>query len=521
MQHSVVCDRLAVQPPQHKIYATGFRPAAAGVKPTPAAGRVKEKSSRKARSKKKPPTKNFRRLNFGHFPGYAPACQDRTDPETVRRAIPKRLDSVLPTPEAGLLGRLSDFVGAWCERRLKPVVKMDTATYLSSTSYNEERKEQLLQAEIKNRGKPPPKRYRQHANSFLKNECFDEPKEARTINSRHDRFKIWAGPYIKACEVEVYKLPEFIKHVPVPDRPSAINGLYKSGWYYYENDFKNFEGSILPILQRRVECVVLKYLLRRYPDAAAIIAETDTGKASLNFRSTGLKFELEGERLSGDVWTSLFNGLHNLLIVDFLSHLKGATEHIRGFVEGDDGLFASQAKLEASDFARLGHLVEIQELRHPADGHFCGLTMSKDQTLMKDPRRVMRTFGWTESCIHAGHKVMDELLRAKAMSLAYEMPQCPIIGELAREALRLTSGVTERRFNDGYHDTPADYHGPTGIFNPSTIARQAFSDKFGVSPEAQLVCEEAIRRHDLGAVSDVITPTRWDLYYTSRYIEHG
>jgi len=196
------------------------------------------------------------------------------------------------------------------------------------------------------------------------------------------------------------------------------------------------------------------------------------------------------------------------------------SQSVKGFVEGDDGLFATKALITVDDYKKLGFTVKIHEVAHPSKAHFCGMTCSEDGTVLKDCRRVFQTFGWTSSFISAGHRVMDELLRAKALSLCYELPQCPILGELAREALRLTHGI-DARFVDSYNPIPLDYSGPTGPFQPTMSARSLYEEQYGVSISTQLLVEAAIRDHDMMEVSRLIPPPTHVLDYSSRYIEVG
>lgn len=292
--------------------------------------------------------------------------------------------------------------------------------------------------------------------------------------------------------------------------------MERAGLFYYENDFKCFEGSIRPRLQRACEVELIRHLLSAYKDDAEFIVRVDTGINKLHFKNVGLHFEVTGERMSGDLWTSLFNGFHNLMTIKFIANEKGGK--VKAYVEGDDGIIASTTPYTAEDFKNLGHLVDIKELISPLDGHFCGMKMAHDLTLLKDPRHVFRTFGWTGSFLQAGHTIMDSLLRSKALSLSYEMPQCPVVGELARTALRLTEGLRTLSPAD-WKTIPADFAGPSGEFAPSMMARAAYESKFGVSVETQILVEAAIRAYDMELVAELIPPTNWDLLYTSRYIE--
>lgn len=324
-------------------------------------------------------------------------------------------------------------------------------------------------------------------------------------------------------ETQIYSHKEFIKHVPVPDRPAKIAALEKEGLYYYENDYKCFEGSVSAALMEACENELVLYMLGDYIEACRTIIRADNGPKKLKFRIALTRYLIKsGTRMSGDVWTSLFNGFHNLMIVKYLVWSKtGKHDCVDGFVEGDDGLFASAVPLSATDFESMGHKVEIKQLARPHHGHFCGMEMSTDLTLMKDPRRVFRSYGWTGSFITAGTKVMDELLRNKSIALCYEMPQCPVIGQLGRTGYELTNGCKSRRPLGTNKVLPNDYKGPTCPYNPSPAARAEFESRYNVSIATQLMAEDAIRNLDMQLLAELIPPSSFDCWYFDRHLEYA
>jgi len=215
--------------------------------------------------------------------------------------------------------------------------------------------------------------------------------------------------------------------------------MKKAGLFYYENDYKSFEASFVRDLMIAGECQVYSYLLSKYPSDARYINSVLTGVNRLHTR-VGVRINLEARRMSGDMCTSVGNGLTNLLIVSYLCQKKKCS--LDAVVEGDDGIFAVSKQLTEHDFRELGFWVEIHEVSDPCKAHFCGMTFAESGEIIKNPRRVLQTFGWTHSYLNAGPKIMDSLLRSKALSLAYELPQCPIVGVLSRVTLELTRAVT-------------------------------------------------------------------------------
>lgn len=403
---------------------------------------------------------------------------------------------------------------SWCKANLHPVDPLDFEDWLAGTSYNNSRKDSLRETKVGMRGQPPTRRQCQHIDSFVKQEAYDELKEARWINSRSDAFKVYSGPAFKAIEEEVYKNPWFIKHVPIPDRPKLISMLRKAGLFYFENDYKAYESHFIAIVMAACELVLYRYMLQRHPALADIICDTLRGTNKLRTRA-GVKVDLEARRMSGDMCTSLGNGFTNLMIVLYIAYLKGG--HVSGFVEGDDGLFASTVPLTAEDFAALGFTVEINQLSDPCDGHFCGMTVTDKGEIIKRHQKVFETFAWSERYHECGPKLQLRLLRSKALSLAYELPHCPILGQLAQVALSVTRGVKQKFIPDGYHIRPRDEAG-VPVFAPSETARLKYEQLFGVSIETQLLAEQYIRDMDMESLSRLLPASADSQWYTERYV---
>lgn len=456
----------------------------------------------------------FRRLPEGSFPGYAPICLDSNDPDTVRAALYKRLACDLPP--CNELQEITDYVQNFLRQRIAKVRRFEFEEWLESTPYSENRKSQLRAAHDVLRGGHPTKKQCSHVDMFIKTEGYVEYKNARNICSRSDFFKVFSGPYFKAIENEVYKLEEFIKHTPVPERPAKVRALRKAGVRYYQTDYSSFESHFTPEVMNAIECALYRHCLEDYPEDAELICQTLTGMNRMRTR-TGVHATLKGRRMSGDMCTSLGNGFTNLILTSYLCSKQG--KELRGFVEGDDGLFATEAILTESMYENLGFRIKIGEVADPTRASFCGMVFAESGEIIKDPLRFMGSFGWTSSFINAGPVIMNGLLRAKALSAVCETPQCPILGAMARRCLDSTRAYAPRWVDDGYHPYPRDAMA-VPPFCPSSDTRQLFADLYHVSVDAQLEVERRILEGDWD-VADVLPPPADQLHYSSRYIERG
>jgi hypothetical protein len=438
---------------------------------------------------------------------------DSNDPETVDCAFKQRLLRTVPTPKSGVLSRLKSFVRTYVRDHLPVVEPLEFEEWLETTSYNNDRKDQLRKVHDDLRGGRPTRKQCRHVNSFVKSEFYPTWKHARMINSRSDAFKVWSGPRFHAIEDVVYGLPEFIKHTPVPERPAKIAQLKSAGRRYYQTDYTAFESHFTPEILNTIECELYRHCLKNDIDID-FLCRVLTGTNSMRTR-TGVRASVKGRRMSGDMCTSLGNGFTNLMLAKFIAHEKGG--HIQGFVEGDDGLFCTDFELTADDYAQLGFTIKIEEVSDPCAASFCGMIFSESGEIIRDPRRFMMGFGWTQSFITAGPKIMDELLRAKALSSVYETPQCPIVGALARYALTKTNHINPRFVSDGFH-VPRDLVNIPD-FHPSYDTRLLFEQQFGVSIQTQVLAEECISVGDFKRVGSLIPPTSEQFSYSCNYVE--
>jgi len=470
-----------------------------------------------------PRSKNFRRLNHCWVPGYAPFCLDLKDSKTSVNAYAARLLRTVPRADPGVLERLKAFTRDWLEKHVPVVTPYTDQQWLEMTSYPLSRKAQLWQSAERNRHGPPSDHDIHRIDSFIKREFYMKITNARTINSRSDAFKVYAGGAIRAIEDVLYGLksdsglPYFVKHTTPAQRMQMVLNLKKSGVMYYSTDYTAFESHFVPEVMDAMEVQLFKHCLQNHPRMLKTILKADTGRNRMSMRH-GIKATVMGRRMSGDLWTSLGNGFSNLMLALFIAHEKGGI--LEGMVEGDDGLFSCTVPLDKDDFERCGFTIKIEQVNDPCEASFCGLVFSNAGQVIREPRKVMSGFGWTHTFIHAGAKIMDQLLRAKALSLLQETPHCPIVAPLAHRALAVTQGVTPRFVADGYHQPSDERSVPA--FSPTLDTRLLFQVKYGISVQTQLAAEAAIAVGDMLALSRLVPNNNPALaWYARAYQEVG
>lgn len=447
------------------------------------------------------------------LPGFAPISADTNDPVTVLRGFEQRVCRDVPVPLPSRLEALSAFVDRWLQANVPRVQPMDFETWLASTSYPESRKVELRRAHVSLRGGHPSKAQCSKLNSFVKGEGYDQYKWPRLINSRSDAFKVWAGPAIKAVEEAVYRDPHFVKHTPVPERARLVAAMRQAGQRYYATDFTAFESHFTPAVMEALELRLYRHCLAQWT-GLPLYCRTMTGLNVMSTRS-GVRYKKTARRMSGDMCTSLGNGFSNLMLALFLAEQKGG--HLSGFVEGDDGLFATDFELNAQDYLDLGFTIKCAEVTNPMEASFCGMVFAESGQVLRDPRHFAANFAWTTSYLNAGPKIMRELLKAKALSAAYETPACPIVWALVSKALSATGTADPRFVYDGYHVAPLSQGPAQG--SPNSDTRELFARLYGVSPSAQLLIEACILRGDTAAAAQLLGPNPAMAHYSARYVQ--
>lgn len=346
---------------------------------------------------------------------------------------------------------------------------------------------------------------------FAKSETYSEFKHARAINSRSDMAKCYFGPYFKLMEEEVYKHPAFIKHVPVAERPAYImDMLGKFPGPFMETDYTSFEASFVDAILDTFEFELYRHMMQNFPVVLEWMSKamrSPDGVLNNRCYSRTFRVDIAARRMSGEMCTSLGNGITNLMLASFVSWRKGGK--LVGVVEGDDGLFFSDVELNPRDFEELGFTIKMLFHDSLLRTSFCGLVMSRDLATMTDPREVLLNFGWSHSPqAFSSERVRRELLRAKALSLAYEHPQCPIISALARAVLRETEG-TRARFDSGWYDyemhRQAIRHQNETMIKleqgPSSTTRSDFASHYGVPVVVQQRIEDELNAWTGGCLS--------------------
>jgi hypothetical protein len=382
------------------------------------------------------------------FKGASMPHPDPSDRDTLKAGVLKRFCMEPPKPCPKLLEELSTFVNQWLKENLTPLsADSDTSveTWLTKTTYPAWRKEQLIRKNHNITDPFDPKLF--DVKSFMKDEVYPEYKHARAINSRTDEFKTLVGPIFKLIEKELFAKEWFIKKIPVKDRPAYIEARLGHGSQFFASDYTAYESHFTRIIMEAIEFQLYDYMTQYLPDKEAFdyyLREVIGGTNKCIFKFFSV--EVEATRMSGEMNTSLGNGFSNLMVMLFLCSKKGM-KNVVGVVEGDDGLFTGEGEMPTTaDFRELGFTIKCEIFERLSDASFCGMVYDPtDKVIVTNPLEELVTFGWTTGqYAGASHRRKMELLRCKAISMAYQYGGCPILTSLARYGLRITQKYNAR-----------------------------------------------------------------------------
>lgn len=427
---------------------------------------------------------------------------DPSDVTTLRAGAQTRFARDPPTPNAPKLARLRVFVENWLSSNLTRLPRdtdVSFETWVANTNYPDWRKKELADAWYRYQSTGWKSKYGK-VKSFVKDEQYSEYKHARWINSRSDEYKCITGPYYKAIETVLYRRPEFIKHVPVKDRPEYIRQmLERENVRYVATDYTAFESLFTREVMSAVEFQLYEYMWRDVVGGRwmfDLVRRVQGGRNTCDNKYMTVK--VNAKRMSGEMCTSLGNGFANLMLMLFVAHEAGATNVI-GCVEGDDGLFSMEGNVpSARDFEDVGMIIKLEVHRSINTASFCGMIFdTEDQIIITDVMAQLARFGWTKSqYTGARGVVLQRLLHSKSLSMLYSYAGCPVLHKLARYGLRATRNVQNHKLQaDTWWQREQNKVIMQGNFDevyakePTLRSRLLVEEKYGLTVRDQLLIE--------------------------------
>lgn len=470
---------------------------------------------------------------------------DVTDTLSMAAGVRKRFAMRPPTPRRKLVRNLRRFVRRWLRHNmvpLSPTSDTRVTTWLETTNYPAWKKKELLETwqEVCDAGGVRAKAKWLRVKSFGKRESYTEFKHLRGINARPDQAKCAFGPIFHLIEKALFSRPEFIKKIPIAERPRYIRDrLARTGSKYVATDYSSFEALFTKDIMEAVEFELYDYMTQYLPEHEEFMTLVRDVLGGINVcQYKNFIVELAATRMSGEMCTSLGNGFSNLMFMLFMCEHVGC-RNIVGVVEGDDGLFSMIGSPPTpEDFKQLGLIIKAEYHDYLSEASFCGLVFDpEDLVNVTDVRKVLAGFGWTcwQSYGGAKQSKLDHLMRVKALSLVHQYPGCPVLQSFGVAVLRntrrlgrLSTSLAIARKNAGWWERErldqmlANVESWEQKVRPPPINTRMLVERlYGIPVETQIVLEREfdgwteLQPFDLGGLVDV--PASWT-EYSQRYV---
>lgn len=413
------------------------------------------------------------------------------------------------------------------------VVELDE--WLRSSSYAGGRKQYLL-----NLAKKMSVLTLEMANTKgqIKGECYPEPKHARGINSHSDESKLLFAPLMKAIEKKTYSHFSrfFVKGTQPREWPSRLRDLFGTR-LVSGTDFSSFEAHHYGIMNECIKFWIM-HCIRELGETShfrRLVARLLDGSNVCEF--SRIKVVLSQRLMSGAMWTSSANGMLNFTLMAYMTLRKrypllpipALVEKIvefDGVFEGDDGLCITE--IEQNDIDDLGLKLKMEPKTTWNLAKFCQIVCDEETgQVLTDPIRVLNTINALPSKYYAMKpKRRAALMRAKAMSLAYNYSNVPIVGQLCYKICEMTRGIDVRgltaelgQWKNETLDLAIREKSWQKKPNVPESARLIVDAVYGVPVEVQYMLEEQIRQSGVKIELSMLEfISEWQIKYVTRYV---
>lgn len=352
--------------------------------------------------------------------------------------------------------------------------------------------------------------------SFPKDETYVDYKHTRAINSRSDEYKVLVAPAVqKAGDRVMHDRPEFIKYCEFDQKaPTIKERLNYLGQRGRDTDYTSFEAHFDREFIQDCEMQMLIYMFLYLPNGLVIVMFLFVAKCGQDNRCVFKFFVLKinGKRMSGEMDTSLSNGFSNMMFLYFSCWYHGINYKIAviAFFEGDDCLCFIFGNVPDAFFKEFGLTVKISYHDKIERASFCGMVFDLDEMkIVTDIVDALVNFGWTTApYFTAKDSTLKSIIRCKALSMAYQYKDCPILSVWSLKFIRMTQHYSiakllndDRRHTNTYYlevlQRAEEYFRNNGL-DPkiSMKTRLLVEDVYGITVADQLQIESDIDEID-------------------------
>lgn len=406
---------------------------------------------------------------------------------SVEGCLRKRLFHQTPGFNHKTMRKLRGFVLRWCRANLRPLDEIASfEEWIEETNYGKRRKEELRQIYYDS---VPDDVFKARVKCHVKDEFYEALKWPRMISSREDVAKVHLGPIFHSIEKILYKMPFFVKGLTEQQRVDRIIDIFGDRTVYV-TDYSAFETHFVEKLMCNCEMVVYNYLLSSFPEARRLI-KVLTGRNRLT--SKFFHGTLDGVRMSGEMNTSLGNGISNYLLMCFIAQQENFTI-VNALVEGDDGLFEIRGAPPTAQLVASKYGLELKIDRAvPHTASFCGCIFNPvTRTNFGHVLKHLVSFGWMgRRHFSLPTKRQLELTMSRVYSFNALYPGVPLLFKLCELCIRHFPKVTYVRclkYLDRYRSSTLWL--TEDVRTPLPEDRCFFYELTGISPAEQLQIED-------------------------------
>lgn len=260
------------------------------------------------------------------------------------------------------------------------------------------------------------------------------PRATMELNQLCTVFDCWNDGPFGRFQVKHMSQDEVVdKVVRMTDRAHSVT------------DFSSFESSILDAV-REIERYAMRSLLVRCGYAETLRNYNDFENRGFDLAYTPSCFCFTS-RCSGHYWTSFANGVVNVCLAAYVSHVNGVPLSI--IAEGDDGIVPSEG-LDSGLTARLGFKLssEMSGTR-PGDNDFLRSRWMDGKRYLNVGRVIAGCF-WVKQGARLRIGKQKFILRCMAMSIWNMSPGHPVLWAYCARVFALTNGCKDFKGSHRY-----------------------------------------------------------------------
>jgi len=317
---------------------------------------------------------------------------------------------------------------AWMKETIKP---MDFEKWVARYPVKRQEELRLGREEAMRKGLLDAKDAK--VSNFIKIEPTVNLTDPRNIVPREDVFMSVLGPFIAAVEHKAHKAPFLVKGINLRRRDRKMAKIMLKWKRFIEIDYARFDMTIFIAMLEAERTMVLSQFPRQFwPE---VHRAYDLMLKTVAKSSHGTKYTKEGGRQSGDLTTSIGNGLLNRFAVWFCLR-KLPSNTWESLHEGDDGLIGCSEEVLDEILENLNHLWvlgfqgKIDVYNDISQTSFCGRFLATSGGTLKSYADPLRTLAKLHLTCANGDPI--QLICAKAMSYKHTDAETPVIGPWAR-----------------------------------------------------------------------------------------